>query len=305
MISVVVCTYNRSAILRRMLESFFAQTCLDSVACELILVDNNSSDDTRSVVDGFARFPTLRYVFEPRQGLSCARNRGVAEACGDIVAFLDDDVIVDANWLAGLRACFDATGADVVGGRSYLIFETDPPPWLGPYFRRCLSEVDLGPKRQVRDSGHRLYGLNLAFRKAALLAAGGFEEALGRRGSGLLGGEEFAAISRILAAGGKVFYEPDAVVGHIIQSERLEWSYFERLSAGMGRSAAVLEPSAGASRRVWRVVAASAGLMREAVGALGTSLVHAEGYERRFAKSRLLRAKGLLHERYRRVLRTP
>jgi len=300
-ITVVVCTYNRSVILTRMLESFFAQTCLDRVAHELILVDNNSSDDTRSVVDGFARFPTLRYVFEPRQGLSGARNRGLAEARGDIVAFLDDDVIVDANWLAGLRACFDATGAHVVGGRSYLIFEADPPPWLGPHFRKYLSEVDLGPKRQICDSGHRLFGLNLAFRKAALLDAGGFDEALGRRGSNLLGGEEIATVSRILSAGGLVLYEPDAVVGHIIQADRLEWRYFRRVFLGAGRSTAMRDPSAGTWRRVWRIADALWVLGWALAKTARAAITGAAADERQAAKSRLLWAAGFLAERWRRL----
>jgi len=106
MISVIVCTYNRASYLQKTLTSFFEQTCLGAVDHELLVIDNNSSDDTPQVVEEFKARPGARYIFERRQGLCCARNRGVAESRGEIVAFLDDDVIVDKNWLASLRKCF-------------------------------------------------------------------------------------------------------------------------------------------------------------------------------------------------------
>ncbi len=146
MISAVVCAYNRASILRRMLESFFQQNYLNEIEYELIVVDNNSSDGTRRVVGEYLEHPQCRYIFEERQGLSVARNRGGAEGKGDIVAFLDDDVIVDKDWLKRLQECFEETKADVVGGRVYLIVEKEPPKWLGPEFRMFLS---LG-KRSVR-----------------------------------------------------------------------------------------------------------------------------------------------------------
>src|SRR5574341_2283004 len=129
MISVIVCTYNRSRILKRMLKSFFLQDCRDAINYELIVVDNNSTDDTRTVVSEFMHSPTVRYVFEGKQGLSVARNRGVAESNGEFVSFLDDDVIVDKTWLKKLQICCDETKADVVGGRIYLILNGEPPIW--------------------------------------------------------------------------------------------------------------------------------------------------------------------------------
>ena len=238
-LSVVICTYNRSAMLVRTLKSFFEQKELENAPFELIVVDNNSTDDTRRVVEGFGPRPSLRYTFEPRQGLSAARNRGIQESRGRFVAFLDDDVIVDAHWLTNLRRAFAETNAAVVGGRSYLAFDTPPPDWLGPEFRTLLSEADLGSARIDVPDGKGLFGLNLSFEKSALVGAGGFDEQLGRTGTALLGGEETAVMRRIAAAGGRIVYAPGVVVGHIIDGPRLRWDYFERLAVGMGRSLAL------------------------------------------------------------------
>ncbi|UCC29259.1 MAG: glycosyltransferase family 2 protein, partial [Phycisphaerales bacterium] len=215
MISVVVCTYNRADMLRQMLEAFFAQRDLAVVDHELIVVDNNSSDNTPVVVDEFRRFPNIRYVFEGRQGLCYARNRGVTESRGEIVALLDDDVIVDKAWLVKLQECFDATTADVVGGRSHLVFEREPHTWFGPYFGRLLAQVDLGPSRKVVPDGRGLFGLNLAFRKSVFETVGLFDQELDRKGGKLLGGGDTAKVRQIAESAGTVVYDPDAVVGHL------------------------------------------------------------------------------------------
>ncbi|MGD2111273.1 MAG: glycosyltransferase [Phycisphaerae bacterium] len=239
MISAIMCTYNRSDTLRRALDSFLAQTCLDEVEHELIVVDNNSTDDTAEVVNtAVARDSRVRYVFEEEQGLSAARNRGVRESRGDIVAFLDDDVILDQRWLANLETSFAETEAAVVGGRAYLILEGETPEWLDARFRTYLSEVELGPTRCEVPNGQGLFGLNLSFRKDELSRAGAFDPALGRKGSGLLAGEETAIVKSIAARGGLIIYEPTAVVGHIIAPERLEWSYFVKVASSLGVSAA-------------------------------------------------------------------
>ena len=212
MISVVVCTYNRAHLLRRMLSAFVEQEGLTYSDYELLIIDNNSKDRTSYVAECFKMDGRMRYIFEGRQGLSIARNRGIAEARGEIVAFLDDDVIVSPQWLLRMRECFDTTEADVVGGKTYLVFDEPPPPWLGPAFRMMLSEVDLGATRRFVDEHEAglLFGANLSFRKRSLLTIGGFDETLGRCGESLLGGEETAAVAAIIAARGKVVYDPHA-----------------------------------------------------------------------------------------------
>jgi glycosyltransferase involved in cell wall biosynthesis len=230
LISVVVCTHNRAGILERMMTSFYAQEGLDRVAYELIIVDNRSTDNTVDVVEKFTGRRGLEYVYEAKQGHTFARNRGIKEARGDIVAFLDDDVLLDPGWLEAMEAAFDETTADIVGGKAYLIFESPAPPWLGPEFRKALSEVDLGEKRKDAGDGQRLYGLNIAFRKKRLEAQGGFDESLGRRGEQVQGGDEQELVSRIVRDGGTCLYEPKALVGHLITAERMRWAYFVRLA---------------------------------------------------------------------------
>lgn len=254
MISIIVCTYNRSENVRQTLESFFEQPGLAAADYELIVVDNNSSDDTAATVEQFVNRHNVRYIFERRQGLSNARNRGVEESHGQIVAFLDDDVIVDQNWLKNLGACFEQTEADIVGGKSYLIFQAEPPDWLENEFRINLSKVDLGTDRQILKNTSRLFGLNLAIRKETLQKAGGFDESLGRTGNLLIGGEESAIMAKIVADGGRLVYEPTAIVGHVIEPERLQWQYFKRLYVGFGRTFARNEPEAAMCVRLWRVV---------------------------------------------------
>src|SRR5262245_46593013 len=145
MISVVVCTYNRCRTLDRMLGSFFAQDGIDPSDHELIVVDNNSSDETRATAIKYADRPGFRYVHEAEQGLSAARNRGIREAVGRVIAFLDDDVLVGSGWLKALEACYQETSATVVAGKAELLLDGTQPEWLGPFFRSLMSEVAFGP----------------------------------------------------------------------------------------------------------------------------------------------------------------
>ena len=99
-VSVIVCTYNRSSVLADTLESFLHLRVPEGVGWELLVVDNNSKDQTREVVEGFAGRLPLRYLFEPRQGKTCALNLALKEAKGDLLLFTDDDVRLDPGWLA-------------------------------------------------------------------------------------------------------------------------------------------------------------------------------------------------------------
>lgn len=241
MISVVVCTYNRAPTLRRMLESLFAQQERDRLALEVIVVDNNSTDDTRQVAYSFSKYPGFYYVLEGRQGLSFARNRGLAKATGGFVSFLDDDVIVDPLWLANLHKCLDETNADAVGGKVDLHYQTPPPPWLGPLFRMHLAELDLAPTRMIGLDGSGYSGCNVTFRKEALRRTGGFDEVLGRTGAQLTCYEDTVVLHRIETAGGKMVYDPKVRVEHLVGPERMTWPYFKRLFIGQGMSLARLE----------------------------------------------------------------
>lgn len=260
-VSVVVCTYNRCRMLDLMLASFYEQVGLCDVSHELIVVDNNSSDETLRIAQRYSHHPGFRYVFETRQGLSAARNRGVREACGEVVAFLDDDVLVGSAWLVNLGRCFDETQATAVGGRASLHLEAEAPPWMGPLFRALLSEVELGTNRLEVPTGEGLWGLNLAIRRQALLEIGGFDEELGRRGASLLGGEECDVLARLARRNGRFFYEPLAPVRHVIGPERLGWDYFVRLARAAGAVRHRGEPDRGVGWQLLRVGRSGLGLV--------------------------------------------
>src|ERR1044072_1577697 len=107
-ISVILCTYNRCELLKKSIASVLNQDC-SGVKFELLVVDNNSADETRAVCDSFISQSSIpiHYIFEPRQGVSYARNAAIARAKAPIMAFFDDDVCVSRNWLAGIKQAFD------------------------------------------------------------------------------------------------------------------------------------------------------------------------------------------------------
>jgi len=146
-LSVVVCSLNRSESLRRMLKSLQEMVIPDYLSCEVIVVDNNSDDDTRLVVEEIEKHFELkiRYVFENKKGLSHARNRGVKEAGGEIIAFTDDDVIVDKHWIKSIDKAFkEYDDVACVGGKILPIWEIPKPKWLKHDLYGYLALLDKG-----------------------------------------------------------------------------------------------------------------------------------------------------------------
>jgi glucosyl-dolichyl phosphate glucuronosyltransferase len=235
-VTVTIQTYNRSAVLAETLESLRLLRCPAGVEYEILIVDNNSTDGTQEVIREYGGIlaPRLRSVFEPRQGLSHARNRALQEAKGQIVSFLDDDVIVDPAWLSAVAGAFEEHAAAVVGGRSYLIYRSPRPSWLSDQYEFFLSRLDYGD-RAIVGIDKDLYGLNFSVRKDIVLQAGGFDPSLGRCGGvSFRSGEESDLLRRIRGLGGVVVYEPRAVVGHIIPGDRLRMKWFIKRAFAAG-----------------------------------------------------------------------
>jgi glycosyltransferase involved in cell wall biosynthesis len=247
-VSITVQTYNRSAVLAEMLESLHALRCPQKTDYEILIVDNNSSDDTQDVVRRYREIlgSRVRGAFEPRQGLSHARNRAWREAKGGIVSFLDDDVKVDPAWLEAVAAAFECYAPAVVGGKSYLIYPFPRPSWLPEFYESLLSRLDYGD-RPIVNVEQPLFGLNLSVQKEWLERAGGFDTSLGRRGRYLSSGEEFDLLQRIRARGGVAVYEPKAVVGHMVAADRLTKRWFAKRLFAAGRDSVVLAVKEGAS----------------------------------------------------------
>lgn len=244
-VSVVVSTHNRAASLERTLGTLLSQTGAPG-NWELVVVDNASTDGTRAVVESLARTrraatPELRYVHEAEVGLSAARNRGVAEARGDIVVFTDDDVLAPPGWLAALVGALErAPEAAAVGGKVELLLPRARPGWLEPDLEGFLAAVDYGDTTTALVPPHYPVGANMAVRRAWLHKVGRFKTSLGRRGKAIGGSEEQELFLRIFDAGGIVVYAPDASLQHAIEPERLERRWFLRRAYAQGRSSIVL-----------------------------------------------------------------
>jgi glycosyltransferase involved in cell wall biosynthesis len=252
--SLVLCTYNRSAVLSQALESIAASRFPSSVEWEVLVVDNNSRDQTRQVVDEFCkRFPgRFRYLLERQQGLSFARNAGIREARGEIIAFTDDDVTVDPDWLCKLTAAFEDGEWAGAGGRIRPQQSFSPPRWLlaeGPrQITGTLVLFDLG--EQSRKLDRPPFGANMAFRRFAFEKYGNFRTDLGHCGDDLIGNEETEFCRRLMRGGENLRYEPAAIVYHPVTPERLTRKYFLQWYFAYGRANARQN---GAPPTVWGI----------------------------------------------------
>src|SRR5260221_9817986 len=141
-LSVIICTYNRAVELRRTLDSFCLLTVPTELQWEVIVVDNNSADATRTVCEECRAKLSLRYIFEPQQGQTFARNRGIRASTAELVVFTDDDVDVDPHWLACLwDAARRTLDASVFGGRGLPRWDRPPPDWLAAQSQSTRSGV--------------------------------------------------------------------------------------------------------------------------------------------------------------------
>ena len=233
-VSVIVCTYNRAESLRETIESLSKQKT-DGCSYEVIVVDNNSKDHTKNIAQSFNG--KVKYVFESRQGLSYARNTGIREAKGQIIAFTDDDVIVDFNWVSSLYRCFKETKAFAVGGKIERLWNCERPEWLSDEIMGPLIAQDLGTVRKRWDQKNRhMIGANMAFHHHVFEKNGVFREELGRKGDALIGGEDREIFGRIFDDNVPIFYEPGAVVHHKVEQERLSKDYMRRWFWDIGKT---------------------------------------------------------------------
>jgi glycosyltransferase involved in cell wall biosynthesis len=252
MISVIICTYNRSRSLKTTLDSLQKMRGAGELTWEVVVVDNFCRDDTEAVVAEYQRiagFP-LRYVQEPMQGLSHARNRGIAAAHGDILAFLDDDVTVDAEWLSQLWATYDRGDCAGVGGKIVPVWTGAKPAWLqedGPYsVMKVVVSFDHGDQRCRLTTPP--FGANMSFRRRAFANYGLFRTDLGRRRGALFCGEDTEFGRRLLQHDEPLVYEPGVIVYHRVADERLTPKYFRRWYYYYGRTSVRLDYADGTVR---------------------------------------------------------
>ena len=261
-ISAVVATYNRSDALQRAIQGLLAQEGC-SAGHEVIIVDNNSTDRTRSVVESFvhrADVP-LRYIFEQKQGVSHARNAGIAAARGAIIAFLDDDVTPAPSWLLTLHRAFcTSPTAGFVGGKVLPEWEAPPPAWITRDHWMPLALVDYGDTPSAVNATNRLglISANLAVRRSALERAGLFAPELQRVKDRIGSMEDHEFLERLVGQGIEGLYVPDLITTTRVPVRRMEREYHRRWHAGHGHFYAImrsdeLEPPSG--RRLFGVPA--------------------------------------------------
>lgn len=192
LISVIIPTFNRSEKLKLVLEALNKQN-LPFHYFEIIVIDNNSKDDTKEVVEFSTRkYKNLdiKYICEKQQGLNFARNCGVQQAQSDIVAFLDDDAVPQTDWLQTLLHTYKDTTVGCVGGRIIPSFPEDArlPHWLSAIFNGYFSGFDPGGSQimELSEDDGFPYGANISFKKEAILSTGLFKPKLDRCGKILL-----------------------------------------------------------------------------------------------------------------------
>jgi glucosyl-dolichyl phosphate glucuronosyltransferase len=242
-ISIIICTYNRGHQLYPVMESIAAQVeKLRNVSCELIIVDNNSVDKTKDMVQQFSTEKThfVKYVFEPRQGKAFALNKGITEAKSEQLLFTDDDVVLDPNWIQTVREAFEKYPFDAFGGKVVPVIEGRLPDWVdktGTILYGPLVKHDEGENIREYDSTMRApIGCNMFVRKELFRKYGCYDIRLGHYTSNEhIGGEEIELLNRFRRSGVRSLYYPRAVVYHPIQAERLSRSYFKKSYWGNGR----------------------------------------------------------------------
>jgi glycosyltransferase involved in cell wall biosynthesis len=232
--TVLICTYNRAAYLGRTLDSLASMPPNPGFSWDLLVVDNNSSDETRAAVQSrIASFPVpLRYLFEPRQGKSNALNTGMSAAQARVIVFTDDDVEVGPGWIdAAVRPLLERSDIDYTGGPVRPIWGAPRPAWLD-------ETGNLGGTIAVKDHGDRAFifederktplGVNMAVRRSLIERIGGFRPDLGRNGRALLGQEQAEFFYRSRQAGAKGRYVPEMVLDHVVPASRLTRAYFRK-----------------------------------------------------------------------------
>jgi glucosyl-dolichyl phosphate glucuronosyltransferase len=236
-ISAVICSYNRARFIINAVESIFTQE-FDKALYEVIVVDNNSTDNTIALLQEYkSTYPDRNFSFyiEKNQGVAHTRTRCAQEAKGAIVAFLDDDSTAQPGWLSGIVSFFDEhPNTYSTGGKIIPKFLTPIPDWYSKYFFGLVGNFDQGPKVKQMTGVRYPCGANMAFRKEVFTEIGYFNTDLGRKGTGLLATEEKDIYLRILARGRDVFYLPHVAVLHCVEANKFDKNYVRRHSMGIG-----------------------------------------------------------------------
>lgn len=239
-VTIAIPTYNRARLLRRTLEGIARMSLPSGMSAELLVIDNNCTDNTREVVAELSpRMPfPVRLISEPEPGLNHGRNRALRDASFDHVVYFDDDVDVAPDWLEGYREAVGRLQAECVVGPVMPTFEREIPSCM----TRVVLESLTSPysvkgdalKLLPDDVAHEVPGCNFGVSKAAALKVGGFRSGLDRAGSALLAGGDSEFGARMVKAGKRTAYQPRCAVAHVISQEKLDKNYLRLRWRGLG-----------------------------------------------------------------------
>ena len=230
-VSIIICTYNRSELLAFCLESLTAQT-LPASRFEVVVVNNNSSDDTDAVASGFAtKFPHFELVNERRQGLSNARNKGLEVAKNEWVIYLDDDAKAAPDFVERASWMIDQGRYKVFGGIFLPWYKYGRPVWFKDAY---ASNKKYDRMRTLHGDDFACGGV-MAFEKSLLTRYGGFDPALGMSGARVAYGEETEVQYRMRQDGIEIGYDPEWIIYHLVAPYKLNVGWFFKAGFAWGR----------------------------------------------------------------------
>ncbi|HEY0057705.1 MAG TPA: glycosyltransferase [Flavisolibacter sp.] len=238
-ISVVICSYNRADYIINAIDSLARQTVLPE-CFEVIVVDNNSKDNTESLVlEYIAQHPhiDISYLLETRQGASYARNTGAAKSRGQLLCFMDDDAVAEKDYLEKILHFFDEhPDAAGLGGRIIPLYIPAKPAWMSHHVSSLVGNFDYAPEQTVFAPGKYPLESNMIVQKALFNAIGGFNTALpGVVGTLRIGGEGKDFFLRLHALRKPIYYHPQVIVHHVVEVAKLTREYMYRVASGIGR----------------------------------------------------------------------
>jgi glucosyl-dolichyl phosphate glucuronosyltransferase len=236
-ISAVISTYNRARFLPGLFDSIRNQS-LSVNDFEVIIVNNNSTDDTELLAQEFIRNGSgikVYYCVEKKQGLSYGRNRGIAESHYELVTFVDDDALLAPDFLETSAAFFEKhPKAGASGGKILLQFMAEKPDWFNPFLAPLMGYFNCGDNTKVFTRSF-FKGSNMTFRKSLFDTHSPFNVRLGRIGEGLIGGEEKELFYRLKKNGVEMWYNAEAIVYHLVTVERTTFDFIRKQALGTGK----------------------------------------------------------------------
>jgi glycosyltransferase involved in cell wall biosynthesis len=243
LVSLLVCTYNRADVLGQTLESLLVQE-FGWGEFEIIVVDNASTDQTKAIIAEFqARDPRLRYVYEPRLGVAIARNTGARLARAPYIAYFDDDLIAEPDCLYHLMAPFWQVqpAPAAVMGKVNLQWDGIRPAWFPEKYETLLSRFDRGDKPRLMTPHEYLITMNVAFERETFLQAGGIREDLSRKGRMFICSGDNDIFNRYIELGLDIFYQPCALVWHLVPKPRQNRRWLFKRVFGEGTSQVIAD----------------------------------------------------------------